>query len=424
MDKDMDRDMDRDLVTFVTERSVRLRDRMIQFLRDLIAIPSPGCGEEAAVKRVGKEMKDLGFDSVNHDVLGNVVGTLGTGPIEVLYDAHLDTVNVGSIQAWAFDPFLGRVDDKHVYGLGASNSKGAMAAILYAAYILRESEALKKVTLRVVGSVMEEECEGLCYRSLLNSGLVNPHIVVLGKCTDLAVCRGQRGRLECRAEVFGQSTHATAPELGRNATYEAAAIISRIEKLNRDLPRDPFLGKGSIEVTRIESAPGPVFITPKSCFFYIDRRLTKGESRDRAIKEIRDLAGSDSFKIEVLRYDRPSYTGQILEVDRYYPQWELKEDHPCTQAAIQTVRQILDQDPDVTRWSLSTNGVYTKGVAGIPTFGFGPGREEDTYSINDRVSIDQLMKCMQFYALFPEAVAERQDEVMREREEREAQGGE
>ena len=96
--------MDGDLVTFVEERSARLRERMIHFLRDLIAIPSPGCGEEAAVKRVGMEMKDLGFDSVNHDVLGNVVGTLGTGPIEVLYDAHLDTRNVGNIQAWAFDP--------------------------------------------------------------------------------------------------------------------------------------------------------------------------------------------------------------------------------------------------------------------------------------------------------------------------------
>jgi len=132
-----------------------------------------------------------------------------------------------------------------------------------AACILRETEALKKITLRVVGSVMEEECEGLSYRSLLNSGLVKPHIVVLGKCTDLEVCRGQRGRLECRAEVFGQSTHASATELGRNATYEAASIVSRIEKLNCDLPIDPFLGKGSIEVTHIESASGPVFITRK-----------------------------------------------------------------------------------------------------------------------------------------------------------------
>jgi len=374
---------------------------MIHFLRELIAIPSPTGGEEAAVKRVAKEMENLGYDSVDHDVLGNVVGTLGNGPIEVLYDAHLDTRNMGDIRSWAFDPFLGQVDETHVNGLGASNNKGAMAAMVYGAHLFRESGALKNVTLRVVGSVMVEECEGLCYRSLLNSGLVDPDVVILGKCTDLAICRGHRGRLECRAEVRGMSAHASASESGRNAMYEAASLITRIEKLNAALPEAPFFGKGSIEVTHIKTPPGPVFITPRSCAFHIDRRLTRSESREKAMEEIQNLAGDIDFTIEVLRYDRPSYTGQIIEVDRYFPPWELAADHPCLQTAVETGIQVLGKEPEVTRWSLSTNGVHTMGIEKIPTFGFGPGQESNSYSSNDRVSIDQLMKSMQFYALYP-----------------------
>jgi putative selenium metabolism hydrolase len=385
----------------ITEFGHRARDRMLKFLRELIAIPSPACGEEAAVRRAAREMQELGFDSVDHDVIGNVVGTVGHGPLEVVLDAHLDTMNVGDVRAWDFDPFLGRIDEDHVYGLGASNSKGALAAMIYGAHVFKEAGALEGVTLRVVGSVMEEECEGLCYRSLLNSGLIHPDVVLLGKCTELAVCRGQRGRMECKAVVEGQSAHASTPERGRNAAYAAAGIIARIEELNRRLPEDPFLGKGSIAVTHVETPEDHVFITPATCEFHIDRRLTKGETREEAIEQVMALAPENNLRIEVLRYDRPSFTGQIFEVDRYFPQWELSADHVFSRAAIRTATAVLGDPPAVKPWSFSTNGVYTMGIAGIPTIGFGPGREQQVHTINDRVAIDELEKCLRFYALFP-----------------------
>lgn len=374
---------------------------MLAFLRELIAIPSPACGEEAAARRVAAEMRDLGFDTVEHDVIGNVVGTIGDGPLEVLLDAHLDTTSAGDLRAWEFDPFLGRLDDEAVYGLGASNNKGAMAAMIYGALLYRDVGALKGITLRVVGSVMEGECEGLCYRSLLSSGLVNPDVVVLGKCTDLAICRGHRGRIELKAVVTGQSTHASTPERGRNAAYAAARIIARVKELNRRLPEDRFLGKGSIAVTHLETPREQVFITPGSCEFHIDRRLTKGESREEAIEQMMALAPDNNLEIEVLRYDRPSYTGQIIEVERYFPQWELPEDHAFIVAAASTAEEVMGRAVELRPWSFSTNGVYTMGIGSIPTLGFGPGSETQTHRANDLVAIDDLRKAMQFYALFP-----------------------
>ncbi|MBN2490744.1 MAG: YgeY family selenium metabolism-linked hydrolase [Planctomycetes bacterium] len=396
--------MPRDRITAIQRAAERVRDRMLRFLRELIAIPSPPAGEEAAVRRTAREMQDLGFDAVERDVLGSVVGTLGNGPFELLYDAHLDTVCLGDVRDWDCDPFLGRIDETHVYGLGASNNKGAMAAMLYAAHVLRELDLLQGVTLRVVGSIMEEECEGLCYRSLLQSGLVRPDLVVLGKCTDLGVCRGQRGRMECRGVVTGRSTHASRPGSEPNAAGAAAAILTRVQELNARLPEDPFLGKGSIAITHVETPRGRAFFTPASCELAIDRRLTKGESREEAIAQLLRLAPEGNLQVEVRRYDRPSYTGQILEVERFYPQWELPAEHAFVAAAVRTAAAVLGRTPDVKPWSFSTNGVYTMGIAGIPTVGFGPGREVQVHAVNDRVAIDELLQALAFYALFPATV--------------------
>lgn len=403
--------IDAKLTETVSKATAAHQERIVHFLRELISIPSPGCGEEAAVRRVAQEMESVGFDRVRYDVLGNVVGSIGNGPFEILYDAHLDTVGLGDIAAWSFDPFLGSQDDDFVYGLGASNNKGAIAAMVYAAEIYKSLGPIDGVTLHVVGSVMEGESEGLAYRSLLHSELVNPAVVVLGKCTDLTLCRGQRGRLECKVTVRGGEIHASEPtESGVNVTHEAARIIVGLAALNERLPDDELLGQGALTVTRLESEPtSALYLAPRECSFYFDRRLTAGETLDVAIEQVRaiaqDVAPDVDVEIEVLRYDRPSYTGQLLEVERHYPQWQLPADHAYLEAAGVAAHAALGEPAPLSRWSLSTNGVYTMGVAGIPTFGFGPGREQDTRGVDDRVAIDHLAASARFYALFPHAAA-------------------
>lgn len=385
---------------------------MAAFARELIAIPSPAGSEKSAIVRVAAEMEALGFDRVRTDAFGNVVGTIGSGPRSVLFDAHVDTVGVGDLREWSFDPFLGRDDPDAVYGLGASDNKGALAAMLHAAAIYREAVAIDDVAIHVVASVMESECEGLAYRALLNDDLVAPDWIVLGKSTDLAVCRGQRGRLEGRVTVRGRPAHAATPDEGVNVANRAARIVVALEQLNRELPDDAFLGRGTITVTQLESTRrSTLYLTPDACSFTFDRRLTRGETREAAIREIEAIAARVATDAEVeitgLRYDRPSYTGHLLEVERAYPQWQVDDDHPIVRGAVDIASAVLDRPVATRGWSFSTHGVFTMGVAGIPTIGFGPGRERDGHRTDDRVPVDHLVACMQCYALLPLAMPAR-----------------
>ncbi len=385
---------------------------MTAFARELIAIPSPAGSEKSAIGRVADEMEALGYDRVRTDSFGNVVGTIGTGPRSILFDAHVDTVGVGDLREWSFDPFLGRDDPDAVYGLGASDDKGALAAMLYAGPIYRETTGRDDVAVHVVASVMESECEGLAYRALLNDDIVAPEWIVLGKSTDLSVCRGQRGRLEGRVTVRGRPAHAATPDEGVNVANRAARIVVALEQLNRDLPDDPFLGRGTITVTQIESTRrSTLYLTPDACSFTFDRRLTRGETRQDAIREIEAIAArvatDADVEITALRYDRPSYTGHLLEVERAYPQWQTDEDHPLVRGAVDVASAVLGRTVGTRGWSFSTHGVYTMGVAGIPTIGFGPGRERDGHRTDDRVPVDHLAACMQCYALLPLAMPTR-----------------
>ena len=188
------------------------RDDVTSFLRDIIAIPSPSCAEKDVAERVVAEMKKLDYEEVLIDPMGNAIGRIGSGRLTVVLDAHMDTVGVGDPAAWPHDPFEGKLEDRIVYGRGASDNKGAVAAQVYAGSLMavRGLDGAD-VTVYVVGSVMEEDCDGLALGYALTETIPNAAAVVLGECTNLAVYRGHRGRMEMRVTAKGTSAHASAP---------------------------------------------------------------------------------------------------------------------------------------------------------------------------------------------------------------------
>ena len=140
---------------------------------------------------------------------------------------------------------------------------------------------------------------------------------------------------------------------------------------------------------------------PGACSIHLDRRLTAGETKESALAEVKALAGAENAEIEILSYDRPSYTGLRYPMEKYYPTWVLEESHPVTRAAIDTYRALWDKAPMVDKWTFSTNGVGSMGLMGVPTIGFGPGEEEVAHSVIERVPIRHLVEAAQFYAAFP-----------------------
>jgi len=383
----------------ISNLSEKYTDVAAQFLRDLIAIPSVSCQEEKVVLRIKKEMETLGFDEVTIDPMGNIIGRMGNGPRIIAFDAHVDTVDVGNPDLWDFDPFEGKVENGIIYGRGASDMKGGMAAITYAGKILKEIGIPDDLTIYFVGSVQEEDCDGLCWQYIVNEDKIKPDLVVITEPTNLNIYRGQRGRMEMEVKTNGISCHGSAPERGVNAIYKMADIIKDIEALNDQLKVDSFLGKGTITISHIRSTSPSLCAVADSSIVHLDRRLTAGETIDTAVDEIKNMPSfkKENAEISVLDYRVPSYTGLTYPTKKYYPTWKLEEGHPAVQKASEVYQVLFDRKPIIDKWAFSTNGVATAGMFGIPTIGFGPGNEIYAHSPDDQCPINHLSQAMMFY---------------------------
>lgn len=375
--------------------------RLISFAQDLIRLPSPSGQEGQVAARLSEEMRRVGFPEVRTDNIGNVIGRLGKGrgPI-IMLEGHMDTVACGDPAKWRYGPYGAQIADGILYGLGAADMKGALAAMVYAAKALIDAELDLSGTLYVVGVVQEEPCEGAAVGMLLEQEGIRPDFVLIGEATNLQIARGQRGRLELKITTQGKSCHASAPERGKNAIYEAARLVVGIELMAPQMGTDPFLGKASVAVTEIISSALSRNAVPDRCIMYVDRRLTGGETEAKALAELRNLINREAVDatVEVAEYRGRSYTGYEYQVRQYFPCWATPENSEWLRRLAGTVERELGYRPKIGRWEFSTDGVYTAGVAGIPTAGFGPGEEKHAHTVEDRVSVAHLVDAARVYA--------------------------
>ena len=391
----------------VARLAERYTGDMVQFLRDMIAIPSESAGEKDVIDRARAEMRNVGFDEIKVDGLGNVLGRVGTGPTVIALDAHLDTVGVGDLSTWKRDPYTGELKDGIVYGRGAGDQEAGFAAAVYGARIATELGLLEGCQLWVTGTVMEEDCDGLCWQYILREGVLRPDVVVITEPTNMGVYRGHRGRMEMEVRTQGRSAHGSAPERGVNAVYKMAGIIADVERLNERLrdSADPTLGKGSVTIADIRATSPSLCAVADSCTIHLDRRLTRGETLESAVAQIEALESvkRTGATVAVLDYARPAYTGLTYPTKKYYPTWYLDDDHPAVAAAVAAAEQAIGAKPRVAHWGFSTNGIATCGMFGVPTVGFGPGDEIYAHSPDDQCPVAHLTAAARFYAAFPQA---------------------
>ena len=378
----------------------KYRDYTAQNLSDLVKVKSLSCEEGEVQLVLKKQMEDAGFDEVRIDGLGNVIGRIGNGKRILAIDGHMDTVDLGNPDQWVFDPLGGEIKDGFVHGRGAVDQKGGPASFVTSGRILKEMGFDKDLTIYFVGSVMEEDCDGLCWKYLIEKEKIKPDLVISTEPTNLGIYRGHRGRMEMQLSFYGVSSHGSAPERGKNAIYMASRAALEIEKLNERLPNDEFLGKGSITVTEIVSdSPSLCAVSDYACI-HLDRRLTWGETKESAVAEIEELVKEMDAKVEVLHYNERAYTGMEYGMEKYYPTWKLPEDHVSVQAGKNTFKKLFGKEPAIGKWTFSTNCVTINGIYGIPTIGFGPGNEVLAHAPNEKVPIGDLVIASAFYAGF------------------------
>ena len=379
------------------------KDEVVKLTRELISYPSNSGDEEGVAKALQKYMKDNGWDDVVIDKYGSVIGTIKgkrPGPA-LLYDGHIDTVPVPDPSVWTHDPYAGDVADGKIYGRGASDMKGAVAAMACAATNFAKATGRDFAgSVSVAGVVYEELFEGVAAREI--SKLLKPDIVVIGEASELNLKVGQRGRAEVVLSTQGVPAHSANPDKGVNAVHSMIAFVNEVEKI---VPGEqPVLGKGVSVLTDIISTPYPgASVVPSGCRATYDRRLLVGETLENVIAPYREAAaraakahpqfkGDASYAKAALK----CYTGATIEGERFFPGWLYDVNEEFIQKALAGLRSA-GLNPEISHYSFCTNGSHYAGEAGIKTFGFGPSRENLAHTIDEHIEIDQLNKVLAGY---------------------------
>ncbi len=384
----------------IKELSEKYSDYTAQNLSKLVKIKSLSTQEKDVQLELKRQMEEAGFDEVRIDGLGNVIGRIGNGKRILAIDGHMDTVDMGNIKNWTFDPLGGEIKDGYVHGRGTVDQEGGPAAFVTAGRILKELAFDRDLTIYFVGSVMEEDCDGLCWKYIIEEEKIIPDFVISTEPTNLNIYRGHRGRMEIHVHFYGVSSHGSAPERGKNAIYMASRAALEIEKLNERLAYDEFLGRGSVTISEIISGSPSLCAVSDYARIHLDRRLTWGETKESAIAEIEALVKDMNAKVEVLDYSETAWTGLNYGMEKYYPTWKMEEDTEIVQTGVRAYEKIYGTKPKVDKWTFSTNGIMTCGTYKIPTIGFGPGNEVLAHAPNEKVPISDLVVATAFYAAF------------------------
>ncbi|MBI9045175.1 MAG: YgeY family selenium metabolism-linked hydrolase [Anaerolineaceae bacterium] len=402
-----------DIQKEIKQRVAENSNKIVQFMRDICAIPSMESLIGPVGERIQTEMRSLGYDEVRFDKMGNTLGRIGNGPKVLVYDSHIDTVGIGDRNDWGWDPFIGKVENNIFYARGACDEKGSTPGMVYGLAIARDLGLLEGYTVYYFGT-MEEWCDGIAPNAFVEvDPKIRPDFVLIGEPTKMNVYRGHKGRIEMKVTTTGRSAHAAMHYLGDNAIYKMNPIINQIRELDRrmrfGMGHHPVLGTPSIVVTDMSVVTDSINAVPNHVSIFIDRRITINEPHDEVINQIRGLVPDylkDEVVVEELFYDKPSYTGFTFPVSKYYPAWLQDESHPLVQAGQKTILDLWGEERPLDTWDFSTNGTYWAGKAGIPSIGFGPGDERTAHTLNEQVPLDELVNATEFYAYLPKALKE------------------
>ena len=290
-------------ISEIQSRVAQHRDEIIQFMRDICAIPSINSQIGPVGERIQAEMRKLGFDEVRFDKMGNTIGRIGNGPKVIVFDSHIDTVDIGDPADWDWDPFVGKVEDGIFYARGACDEKNSTPGMVYGMAIARDLGLLEGYTAYYFGN-MEEWCDGIAPNAFVEADpQVRPDYVVIGEPTRMQVYRGHKGRIEMKITAEGRSAHAASHYLGDNAVYKMSSVIAQIRELDRrfrfGMGSHPEQGHPSIAVTNVEVRTASLNAVPDQFTIYIDRRITLNEPREHVLAQTRGLI-ADYLQDEII----------------------------------------------------------------------------------------------------------------------------
>lgn len=380
------------------------REKLVQFCRDIVAIPSLSGQEGDVADRIRTEMIRLGYDHVQVDPAGNVIGRIGPANYAdaVLFDAHMDTIPLVEPNEWRYDPWGGVLVDGAINGLGAVDIKGGLAAMVYGVASLQRVRDQLKRPLVMCCSVFEEEAEGACTSEAMDALGSEPAAAVICEPTSLRLAVAQRGRAEIVVEVLGKSAHSAFPDEGVNAVRQMMRLLPHLDAITLD--ENPVLGPAAMELTQIISDPFPSqSVVPERCIAHFDRRTLPGETAETVLgpmqTAIDELTREDAVfraDVRVNTWENDAYTGRHVARPLFAPAWLTPIESPIVQRAL-TGMESAGLPGDTTVWLTCSDGSATGGERGIPTIGFGPCDDERSHQPNESIQVEQLYQATDAY---------------------------
>ena len=368
---------------------------LLEFVRDLVRIDSTPGREKQVVGRIAEEMRQLGYDDAYVDEAGNAVGRVGEGGPVVLIDCHVDTIPNHSPGRWTHEPFAADVAGGRVYGLGVCDMKASAAASIYGVARLITSGKRPAGTVYVVSSIAEEMMEGAALAYTFDR--CHPDAVVIGEPSELRLCIGQRGRAKLEVEVKGEACHAGHAEVGINAAEWMAELVRSVAALEH--PTHPVLGKRSVTLIDIHSEPYPsVSTVPASCLARFDCRFAPGETEQTLVELVSRQAEGWSrrdrppgFDCHVYVAEFETFNGRRYAVAEYAAAWLTPADSAIVTASLSGL-ESAGLPAQTATYGFCTNGSLTAGLRGVPTVGYGIGREQEAHTVDEYVDLANLYR--------------------------------
>jgi len=374
-----------------------VKKELIEFTQSLVRIKSVSGQEEEIVKFIKKKMNALGYDEVRIDSMGNLVGRIGNGEKAIMFDSHIDTVEVKDKEKWDVPPFSGNIVDGCLYGRGSVDMKSGAAASIYAGAIAKKLGFDSGKAIYVSCSVFEEDCDGENLKHLFKELNFKPNYMIICEPSDNKISLGHKGKAQISIKTYGLSAHGSAPEKGINAIYDMAEIIQRVEKTNVELMKEDG-PRGTLVMSKISSTSASLNAVPSECEVYLDRRMVPGETEDTIKKEMDQIIKGKNATWEVGTLYRKSWTGMDIKYEPFHLAWKIDLDHELTRTCIAAYHENFGSNPaEYDFWDFSTNAV-TPVSMGIPTIGFGPGEYKLAHMHNEHCKVNQIIDACSFYA--------------------------
>lgn len=367
---------------------------MVRFCQRLVQTPSPSGEEGNVAALIRAEMEHLDYDDVWVDDVGNVIGVVrGAGGPSIMLNCHMDQVDVGDPAQWRYEPFGGRIADGAIWGRGASDTKGAIAAQVYAVGLLKATgDPFPGDTY--VACVVHEETGSWGTKFLL--GHLRTDAAILGEATANQIACGHRGRTEVIVRLRGQAVHASAASPESNPLFALAAFLQQVGSL--PLPDDATLGPAALTPTRCYTDQESGNVTPGQVWLHLDWRSLPGDEPDDLLDALRDILEAVcppgvTGTAELLSKDVRSYTGMATALPTSAPSYLLDRTHPLVSNAQEALERHLERAVRIAPWNFTTDGGYlTK--AGIPTIGFSPCEEQYAHTTQDHVRIGLMVEAV------------------------------